>query len=278
MRWGVLRKLGRWRGPRLQAGLCVRRHLSTGILLLTGSHRGVAQSVTVLSTGKVDDAYIVKFYDTADCSPGSDVAMANVDCLTVDSVTVQGYKSFNVVLNSIDTPTKKRPRAPTGEMGFAKRELIETQPSFTHGQLAHFHGTEYRWRQVTADSWIGILPHEWNDTVHTQNTEVLEIDPDVAERLDLIFARHSSALAERGLLDERAFLDGVCQTTQACLGMVGTGGLAVAAGLQQWFGNAWTVALAKGAKLNDILNANPFVSQLIIRKSVPSYLQGGTDH
>lgn len=74
-------------------------------------------------------------------------------------------------------------------MGLAQRDQVSAQPNITHGQLATFHGIEYKWQQVSASGWVGILPEEWDDNIHVQNTKVLEIHPDIARDMDLFLRR-----------------------------------------------------------------------------------------
>lgn len=180
----------------------------------------------------------------------------------MDSVTVQGYKSFNVVLNSVDTPTIKKPRALTGEMGLANREQTSAGPYHAHGQLATFDGIEYKWQQVSATGFRGILPHEWDDNIHVQNTAVLEPDPEFVKNMDLVIANISSGLEERGLVD------GICKVSLGCVQAARDGGAVVAAGVKAWLIDAGTVAAAHLVSINDWLNENPFVSNLGIRKSL----------
>lgn len=238
--------------------------------LLRTFGRGIAQSVTVLSTGKVDDAYTVKFYDSSTCTLGTEVAIADNGCLTIDSVTVQGYRSFNVVLNSIDTPTRKKPRASNGMMGFARKQTF-AQPNIKHGQLATFHGVEYKLQQVSASGWTGILPHQWDDDIHIPNYEVLALHPDLTKEADFLRPANRTGLEERGLIE------GLCKVTASCISTAQTGQAAVVQAVRPWLTDAFNTALSQGKSVNKFLNNNPFFSQFLIRESISSGSSIGKD-
>ena len=226
----------------------------------------------VESTGNVDDLTSVQFYTSDDCSSGTELSEADTGCITIADGFIGPYKSWRVMEDNIFQTKSRRKRQIrrqlAGNLGPSYNATPKpTQPASPHGQLAPFDGIQYRWQQISSDGFIGILPSEWNDEVHIQNTTVL---PDLPSSYDPMFLRAREL--NQGL-DERALLQGLCDVRDTCNKGLNGASTMVKDAAAPYFSAALKVAKDNGEPVLKFLNDQPFLAQIAasIYPEIPSY-------
>ncbi|KIW64763.1 hypothetical protein PV04_09673 [Phialophora macrospora] len=241
-------------------------------------YSGIAEGVVIQSSGAVDDLTTVQFYSSDDCSSGTEISRADVGCLTIDNGATGAYKSFQVVSSnplarraSTRLPPKQRRRRFENT---TTQESHSRAPLLYHGMTAAFDGIEYKWQQIHATGYIGILPHEWDDTLHTRNTTTVTLDndkhPDVND------------------LQERNLSEAICSTYTVCTSaIIATGDSLATIGqfAAPYLASAGQAALSAGVSVNTFLNNNPFIAQLtaggaagVVAAWVGAKLQGDSNN
>jgi hypothetical protein len=217
--------------------------------------RGIAEGAVIQSTGAVDDLTTVQFYSSDDCSLGTEISRADAGCLTVDNGATGAYKSFHVV-SSNPLARRASTRLPPKQRRNHFRNTTTQDPNpraplLYHGMTAAFDGVEYKWQQIHATGYIGILPHKWDEALHARNTTTMSLGND----------RHSEAKD----LEERNLSEAVCSTYTVCTSAILATGNSVAT-IGQFAGpylaSAGQAALSAGVSVNTFLNNNPFIAQL----------------
>jgi hypothetical protein len=206
--------------------------------------RGIAEGAVIQSTGAVDDLTTVQFYSSDDCTSGTEISRADAGCLTVDNGAIGAYKSFHVVSSnplarraSTRLPPKQR------RSHFRNTTLQEPHssgPFLYHGMAASFDGIEYKWQQIHATGYIGILPHEWDDALHARNTTEMTLE-------------HGNGSKNKDL-EERNLYEAVCSTYMKCYSGVKSLGQTDVATIGQFAGtylaSAGQAALSAGVSVN----------------------------
>ncbi|OAP59173.1 hypothetical protein AYL99_06471 [Fonsecaea erecta] len=222
-------------------------------MLIVGS--GIAEGAVIQSTGAVDDLTTVQFYSSDDCSSGTEISRADAGCLTVDIGAVGAYRSFQVVSSNPLASRSSTRRSPEQRRHHFPNTTIDQHntsgPFLYHGMTASFDGIEYKWQQVHATGYIGILPHNWDDAVHTRNTTEL-----ILENV------HDATIKD---LQERGLLEAACSAYTTCYSAaqtVGNGVATIGQFASPYLTTAGQTALAAGVSVNTFLNNNPFIAQL----------------
>ncbi|OCT45416.1 hypothetical protein CLCR_06019 [Cladophialophora carrionii] len=218
--------------------------------------RGMAEGAVIQSTGAVDDLTTVQFYSSDDCSLGSEISRADAGCLTVDNGAIGAYNSFQVISSNPLAPRAPTRRSPEQRRRhFRNTTVQEPQPStplLYHGMTATFDGIEYKWQQIHASGYIGVLPHRWDDALHTRNTT------------EMAFQNNIDSGAN--YLEERNLYEAACSTYMKCYSAVRVAGENSVATIGQfagpYFASAGQAALSAGVSVNEFLNNNPFIAQL----------------
>jgi len=206
----------------------------------------------------------VRFYSSNDCTSGSEMAESDEGCIGIDGEIATEYLSFNVVKEKI--PISPRDPPP---VALSKREQrmhaerarsvnASGSVSLVHGQSATFAGTAYRWQQIHVGGFVGINPDEWDDDIHVQSDAEL---PELPANSSL----HHDTIGTS--LDERNFLNAVCQTTVSCSKAVAKGGVAVADAITPYFAKVVAAAAAASNAGDEFLKKHPFVALCTIGKS-----------
>ena len=180
----------------------------------------------------MDDNTVVTFYSSDDCNLSNAISEANVGCIAVDSFAAE-YKSFNVV-GSGDTTGAKARRSPNTKTKLARRGIansthaksendISTQNSTEnlldsrareHGETSDYLGKTYKWQQIAQDSWRGINPEDWDDTVHVRSDRKIDAAP---------FPTTDISTRDLDELDKRNFLYATCGLVKNCVLAVAQG-------------------------------------------------------
>ncbi|EXJ56153.1 hypothetical protein A1O7_09084 [Cladophialophora yegresii CBS 114405] len=215
----------------------------------------LAEGAVIQSTGAVDDLTTVQFYSSDDCSPGTEITRADDGCVTVDNGAVGAYNSFQVISSNplgSRAPTRRPPAQ--RRRHFQNTTFQEPHPSspiLYHGMIATFDGIEYKWQQIHATGYIGILPHTWDDVLHARNTTEMSTD--------------NGGDSEAKDLEERNLSEALCSTFTTCksaIRVTGNGVATVGQFAGPYFASAGQAALKAGVSVNDFLNNNPFIAQL----------------
>ncbi|KIW92533.1 uncharacterized protein Z519_06380 [Cladophialophora bantiana CBS 173.52] len=173
-------------------------------------YAGLAEGVVVESTGSVDGSTMAQFDSSDDSAPGTEISRANAGCITVDQSVVGSYKSFQVVpitapassssLSARHSPNQRRYPFPLSP---EPRATLPT-PQIYHGMQVSFDGAEYKLHQIYANAYVGILPDEWDDSIHIRNDTNLayyELFPGLMSRE----------------VDERDLAEALCNTFASCV-------------------------------------------------------------
>jgi len=128
-------------------------------------------------------------------------------------------------------------------------------PQIYHGMQLSFEGTDYKLCQIYANAYVGILPDEWDDSIHIMNDTELahyELSQDLINRE----------------VDERDLVEAFCNTFATCISAARTGGPVLKGALNPYFVAVKTVAQAGGKKALDLLKS-PFFTQVAVGESRP---------
>jgi hypothetical protein len=219
---------------------------------------GLSEGAVVESTGPVDDSTTVQFYSSDDCTPGTEISQGNGGCLTVDQDVVGAYKSFQVVAsNSLASRLSKRRSPDQRRRPFRLRSAAEATPpapNIYHGMDISFDGTEYKLLQIYANGYIGIIPDEWDDAIHTMNGA--ELFPE--ELVQNLTTRE---------VDERDLVEALCNTFTTCTSRLGAGTVRIGDAVGPFFNSVVTAARAHGKMAVDFLKS-PFFAQVAVGKSI----------
>lgn len=131
----------------------------------------MAEGIIVQSIGPVDDNAVVI---SDDYSPGTEISQGSQGSIEIDSKLVGAYRSFDVVeLLNFMAPVK----AITERMGrhpeLTPEPEIASYVTIQYEQYTSFNSVDYRWQQIGANSFLGILLEEEDDNLHVQT----EVDP-----------------------------------------------------------------------------------------------------
>jgi len=202
---------------------------------------------------------LCNFYSSEDCALGTEISRADAGCLTVDQGVVGAYKSFQVVASTVlDLPSSKRRSPDQRRHPFPHSSItraIPPTPQIYHGMQLSFEGTDYKLCQIHANAYIGILPDEWDDSIHIMNDT------------DLAHYELSRNLINREV-DERDLVEALCNTFATCISAARTGGPILKGAITPYFNAVKTVAQAGGKKALDLLKS-PFFTQVAVGKSRP---------
>ncbi|KAH0840948.1 hypothetical protein FOPE_06367 [Fonsecaea pedrosoi] len=218
-------------------------------------YAGLAEGVVVESTGSVDDSTTVQFYNSDNCVPGTEVSQANGGCLTVDQGVIGAYKSFQVIPSNpsaLNSASKRRSpidrRYPFSLASTAPK--VPPNPTIYHGMDLSFDGVSYKLHQIYANAYIGILPDEWDDTVHIMNDNELVLQD---------FIRN---ITEREI-DQRDLVSSLCDIFTACISAAEQDAVKIRDALTPYANVVKTAAQAGGQKVFDFLKA-PFFHQVAV--------------
>jgi hypothetical protein len=131
-----------------------------------GQDLGQASSVTVSSTGPIDDNTIVVFYSSTDCDLGNAVAAADNGCLGINDFAAIS-RSWNVILN-IKDKQRRRGRSLVDRLQGRTSSAAPVMP-YEHGQVATYANKTYKWHQVAQGALQGINLEDWDDNIHIKN-------------------------------------------------------------------------------------------------------------
>ncbi|OAL40232.1 hypothetical protein AYO20_00652 [Fonsecaea nubica] len=218
-------------------------------------YAGLAEGVVVESTGSVDDFTTVQFYTSDDCTPGTEVSQADVGCLTVDQAVVGAYKSFQVIHSSpLASNSASRRRSPINRRYpfplASTTETVPPPPTIYHGMELSFDGTSYKLHQIHANGYIGILPDEWDDAIHTMNNAELVpygLFPNITGRE----------------VDQRDLVSSLCETFATCVSAAAEHAVSLRDALVPYFNRVRTAAQARGQTAFEFLKG-PFFQQVAV--------------
>ena len=116
-----------------------------------------------------------------------------------------------------------------------------------------FDGTDYKLLQIHANGYVGILPNEWEDTIHVLNDA--ELFPSGPGR--------NLTIRE---VDERDLVESLCTTLSTCISTIQEGTVSLKDILTPFFNAVGVAAQVNGQKALDFLK-KPFFSQVAAGKS-----------
>jgi hypothetical protein len=121
-----------------------------------------------------------------------------------------------------------------------------------HGAYGVFDGVEYRWQQIYQDTWLGVEPSVWDDTINAQNDAPAPWYP------------APEPVNSTSNLTERDLVAGLCRAGNACLSATQNTVYNIGTAATQFFTN-----LAQQQGVKAVLNAlsKPIVQKVIIGMS-----------
>jgi hypothetical protein len=121
-----------------------------------------------------------------------------------------------------------------------------------HGAYGVFDGVEYRWQQIYQDTWVGVEPSLWDDTINTQNDAPAP------------WYSAQEPVNSTSKLTERDLVAGICRAGNACLSATQNTVYNIGTAATQFFQN-----LAQQQGVQSVLNvlSNPIVQKILIGTS-----------
>ncbi|EXJ67204.1 uncharacterized protein A1O5_09851 [Cladophialophora psammophila CBS 110553] len=113
-----------------------------------------------------------------------------------------------------------------------------------------FDNAEYKLYQIYANAYVGILPDEWDDSIHIRN------DTNLAH-----YKLIPGLMSKR--VDERDLADALCNTFASCVSAAADVGVQIKDALPPLIASLKTAAQARGQKVFEFLQ-QPFFTQVAI--------------
>lgn len=115
-----------------------------------------------------DDDTVVFYPRDAACNPSEAISTTNVGCVN----TIPTLGGFNVISGEFN-----RRDADDKSFAGAKKPRSDSL-GITHGDFFESGGELYRWQMIAKDTFTGVRPDQWDDSVHIASTAPLQFSRD----------------------------------------------------------------------------------------------------
>lgn len=244
-------------------------------------------------TGEIDDQTYVQFYSSKDCTPGTETASSEDECVIINVPDVDSYQSFQVLRDIVAPPiepsitinardVQSSPTTiSTQNLDVSKQQTKTSvaqdaqateyrQPVLYHGRKTRIDGSEYILHQVAAGSFSGVPIDQWDPKQHVEehrNLAEILASKDMTRRQ---FQTPSMSPRPLNVFEERQIrLDPQCRVYQHCTRAMIATGIAVQALSDMGLDEITAYANAAGLKVWEVIK-NPWVQQFTAGKAHPA--------